>query len=143
MTSTLTLADGVLRGCLDGPLPSMKNGRRLVRRGWAGTPASIKSADALGFMKRVQDAYWIAVAAGTLEPGDVPMTGALRIHAWVYQDGRRRQDVDIELLCDSLQAVGLVADDFDFWDKRARRRIDARWPRVEFEVGRFEEDGRG
>jgi len=143
MTDYLKLRAGTLRGCIGGPLPSMKNGRRIVsiraRGAMNARPLSIKSAAALAFVGKLERAYWEALAGRTIGAADFPLTGRLEIFAICYQretKGPHRKDVDIELLCDALQAAGILADDWDLWTKSARRVIDEN-PRTEFQISRM------
>jgi Holliday junction resolvase RusA-like endonuclease len=138
MNYLLLDASGTLKGCIRSALPSMKNSRRLVTpNAYGGRTISIKSEKAMDFVEKVKDAYWEAVSKRELEPSQVPLTGNLKITATVYQDSMRR-DLDIELLCDSLEDAGLIANDRQFWEKHSYRRIDRTNPRVEFTVERTE-----
>lgn len=135
MTHSLTLKGSVLKGVIEGPLPSMKNGRRIVTRGARGfgRPVSIKSEDALGFFAKVRDAFWVAVAEQTINAGSVPMKGRLVLTATVYYPSLR-SDLDVELLKDSLQAAGLIENDRWIREEHLVAEVDRERPRVEFTV---------
>lgn len=138
---SLTLKNGVLTGCIEGALPSMKNGRRIVRAGRFGRPLSIKSDACTAFIQRMRDAYWVAVSEVALEPSQVPMRGPLAFEMTLFvRNGR--QDLGRDLLWDTLQVLGLIEDDNQFKDERNRIYLDPKRPRVEFEVRGIQGAGR-
>lgn len=134
-------------------LPSKANSRRLVhrpgKRGACGCSCHahlsagficleclkahapiamvIKSEEALEFVETVKQAA-VATSCHLLM-----IEGVLAIDVVVYQDSLRR-DLDIELLCDALQAAKVLKNDRAIWQKRAWRRIDKESPRVEFSL---------
>jgi len=84
----------------------------------------IKSQEALDWFRRLN-----GISVGS-KPA-TPLDGAFVLTAVVYQENLRR-DLDIELLADGLQRVGILKNDRAIWSKLATRRIDRENPRVEF-----------
>lgn len=133
--TTLTLKGNVLKGRIDGKVPSMKNGRRIVYRG-AGQfkrPVSIKAREAIEFFERVRDAYLVAIGEGTLDAAEIPLDGRLVLTATVYYPSMRN-DLDVEILKDSLQATGLIGNDRAIREEHLWAEVDRDRPRVEFTV---------
>lgn len=128
--NSITVLDGQLTGLIEGKLPSMKNGREIVyvkSFGGKRRPISKKSDACIDFFNRIMN---------TPVYGDrlaIPLGGKLQIEATVYYDSLR-QDLDIEALCDALQAADLILNDRLLWKKTSERKIDKERPRVEFKV---------
>lgn len=152
---------GALRGVIHGPLPSKANSRQLfyvnakkqvcpcschVRMraagladlaaiAWCGPCAKThqkraiitKSAEALEFEETMRQAAVLSDVHTLL------LEGEFELKTVVYQDSMRR-DLDVELLCDTLQGSHVIKNDRSLWAKHSWRRLDKENPRVEFQL---------
>lgn len=119
-------------GIIHGPLSNKSNSRQLVNFG--GRPMLIKSKDAREYESQFEAAVWRST--GNVSP--LPPDTKLYLRATVYQENMRR-DLDCELLPDLLQKFNIIKNDRQVWRKEYERRLDKLNPRVEFEVGVWDE----
>lgn len=119
-------------GIIHGPLSNKSNSRQLVYFG--GQARLIKSPDARKYEKVFEAAVWRS--SGRVSP--LPPDTKLYLYATVYQENLRR-DLDCELLPDLLQKSGIIRNDRNVWRKQYERKLDKLNPRVEFEIGVWDE----
>lgn len=106
-----------------GELASAKNSRRLVpRKTKKGKTylASIKSDKAQG---------WLAGAMVQVKRPKIPIGGDVALNATVYY-ASRRPDLDIALLMDFLQSVGVIVNDRQIIEQHIFKKLDKLNPRV-------------
>lgn len=106
-----------------GNLPRKSNNRQLIFDKKTGKPRIIKNKAALAYSKDFADNIPEALK-------DSQFTGDLLIVANIYYSSWR-PDLSDELLCDLLQAVGVVKNDRSFMEKILSKQKDAENPRVE------------
>jgi len=123
---------GTIRGIMHGPLPNKSNSKKIVMVGKPGQkrPLIIKSDEARKYEVQFETACWSCLR----ELGRLPDGAKLYFRAVVFQQNLLR-DLDCELLPDLLQKNNIIANDRAIWRKDYERRIDKENPRVEFEIG--------
>jgi len=109
---------------LTGQPPRKSNSRRIVRTR-EGRPRVIKSENALAWTKAALAQIPAEARAGVGSP-DQP----LAITFWIRY-GTRRPDLSVELILDTLQKAGVIADDRYVFETHAFKEIDAEAPGVE------------
>ena len=112
-----------------GQLPSLKNSRRIMRRGKTGLMV-IKSADAL----RYEQAFIMAIPQKMRVGYDGPVS--VKVRVW-YQS--RRSDLSTELLFDLLQKSGIILNDRQIEHVESFKGLDRENPRVHFTIRKWEE----
>jgi Holliday junction resolvase RusA-like endonuclease len=121
----LSTKDYLFSATVDGSLPSMKNQRRIVLNKATGKPFSIKS-------KKAEDyATSFMYQIGQKCPKK-PITAdlSLRVRVWYPS---KKNDLDIEFLCDLLEKTGIIANDRQIKHKEATHcGVDKVNPRVIF-----------
>ena len=121
--------DYLVTATIDGSLPSLKNQRRIVTNRRTGKPMSIKSQDALDY----------AISFGMQLPAKARIQYAgpvsLRCRVWYPT---RRNDLDIEYLCDLLQYHGVLVNDRQIHHKESWKGLDKERPRIHFTVSKYE-----
>ena len=115
---------------IHGVLASKSNSRRLVY--WRGKSRLIKSASALRWMKDAKMQMPIA-------RGGVLCTLDVRLIAVVYYP-TKRNDLDVGLLMDALEANGIIKNDRQIVEIQARKRWDKEKPRVEVRLEAVDQD---
>ena len=111
---------------IPGAVVSLKNSRRLVRKARTGKPFSIKSADAMRFMRDF-------AAQVPIEYRGLCVGGRnqfLRAVITVYYPSLR-SDLDCGILYDALQLAGVIEDDRWIREKNEYAYVDAKNPRCE------------
>ena len=118
---------------VDGMLPSLKNQRRIVTNRRTGKPISIKSQAAMEyenhFISKVPNKY--------KKNYEGPVS--LRVRVWYPS---KRNDLDVEFLCDLLQKAEIIKNDRQIMHKEAWKGKDADHPRTVFTLYAYE-DGSG
>lgn len=115
---------------IEGSLPSLKNQRRIVTNRRTGKPMSIKSADAMTYAQ----AFDLQLPRKARIAYEGPVS--LRCRVWYPS---RRNDLDIEYLCDLLQQTGVLKNDRQIFHKEAWKAKDKERPRVHFTITAIEE----
>jgi hypothetical protein len=126
MEAILTLADN-LRGRL---LQFYERWCRAFMDLQGKRPLVIKSPEARKYEQQFQD----TCEACASELGRLPDGAKFYFRAVVFQQNLVR-DLDCELLPDLLQKNNLIGNDRAIWRKEYERKIDKENPRVEFEIG--------
>lgn len=152
--SEIWTAEDVVRGCLYGALPNKSNSRTIGRvragarcrargRRRAFRPIIMKDPKALAyehsFCRLVKRARLGAAArlVGATSSSDLD-AGLHLLYLDVHVFGNFKRDLDCELLPDLLQKAGIINNDRALRQKRYRWTFQAKFPRVEFEVGYVE-----
>ena len=117
----------VIRGRIFGSLPSIKNGRRLVRI--RGRVIPIKSEEAIDYVETIQKAVSLSrVKEIPLDCEKMELT----VNVW---PSSMRPDLECELLPDCLQKAGVIKNDRAIWRKVYERvAVDKESPRIEFAI---------
>ena len=114
-----------IRLSIAGQPPRKSNNRRIVRDRRTGRPRVIKSSKAI---------TWTQTAAHQIPPSARQAVGSpdqpLAITFWVRY-ASRRPDLSVELILDTLQAAGVIADDRYVFETHAYKEIDRDNPGVE------------
>ena len=113
-----------IRLTLTGQPPRKSNDRRIVT-GPGGRPRSIKSAKAIAWAKAAQLSIPASARQGVGSP-----TQLLAITFWVRYSSRR-PDLSVELILDTLQHAGVIADDRYVFEFHAFKEIDRENPGVD------------
>lgn len=116
---------------LKGKLYSKSNSRKLVTNWKTKKPMFIKSGGAL---KTTED---YILQAKEQYKGE-PLKGELWLYAKIYYKDRR-PDLDDSLLCDILQAAGVIENDRMIFHKELHKDFDKDNPRVEVRLETMEE----
>lgn len=119
-----------LVGTVQGVLPSMKNGRRIVRNRGTGHPLSIKSQVAIDF----ETIFNLQVK----RPAKAILDEVILTLDIYYPN--QRHDVDGELFCDLLQKRGVLNNDRQIRRKIFTKYLDKLNPRVEWKLEEFNEN---
>lgn len=116
---------------ITGQLFSKSNSRMLIqKRGRTISVKSVKAQKAFSDMVLQLKAQWHGQKA-------IPEPAELCV--WVYYPSRR-QDLDISLLMDALQAAGVVKNDRHIFRIKATKIIDPDFPRMEVTVRPMQEE---
>lgn len=110
---------------LTGQPPRKSNSRRIVRDRRTGKPRSIKSREALAWVKQALIEIPAQARQGVGSPNH-----PLAITFWVRY-ASRRPDLSVELILDTLQEAGVIADDRYVFETHAFKEIDRESPGVE------------
>lgn len=116
---------------ISGSLPSLKNQRRIVTNRRTGKPMSIKSQDALDYA--ISFGMQLPTKARIQYAGPV----SLRCRVWY---GSRRNDLDIEYLCDLLQYHGVLLNDRQIFHKESWKSLSRENPRIHFTLYPYQEE---
>jgi len=122
----------MINGVVKGVLPSMKNSRRIVKNMATGKTMIIKAQNALDY----ETVFMLQV-----RKIPKPILDEVTLYLDIYYPDRRR-DVDGELFCDLLQKRGILNNDRQIRRKVFTKYFDKQNPRVEWQIERFEDDGK-
>ena len=112
-----------------GQLPSLKNSRRIMRRG-RNNLMVIKSVDALAY----EQVFLMAIPKKMRVGYGGPVS--VKVRVW-YQS--KRSDLSTELLFDLLQKSGIILNDRQVHHVESFKGLDRDAPRVHFTVRKWEE----
>jgi Holliday junction resolvase RusA-like endonuclease len=112
-----------------GQLPSLKNSRRIMKRG-RNNLMVIKSVDAMAY----EQTFLMAIPQKMRVGYDGPVS--VKVRVW-YQS--RRSDLSTELLFDLLQKSGIILNDRQIEHVESFKGLDRDAPRVHFTVRKWEE----
>lgn len=125
------MSDYLITKTISGSLPSLKNQRRIVTNRRTGKPFSIKSQVAMTyethFMSKINDKDKIGY--------DGPVS--VRVRIWYPT---KKNDLDIEFLCDLLQRAEIIKNDRQIMHKEAWKGKDKDNPRTIFTVYPYLDD---
>ena len=124
------MPDFLVTATILGSLPSLKNQRRIVTNRRTGKPMSIKSAEAMGYSVLFDKQLPINARIQY----DKPVS--LRCRVWYPT---RRNDLDIEYLCDLLQLYGVLKNDRLIHHKESWKGLDRQYPRLHFTISKWED----
>ena len=122
------LPDIIATATVTGQLPSLKNSRRIMRRGKTGLMV-IKSVDALSY----EQSFLAAIPQRMRIGYDGPVS--VKVRVW-YQS--RRSDLSTELLFDLLQKSGIILNDRQIEHVESFKGLDREYPRVHFTVAKWD-----
>jgi len=108
-----------------GNLPRKSNSRRIFRNRQTGNPILVKSADALQYERDFIRQFPVARRLN--------LSGPVVLTARIFYKSKL-SDLSDELLCDLLQAVGMIQNDRQIVEKHLYRFDDKYDPRVEFKI---------
>ena len=123
------MTDYLVTATISGMLPSLKNQRRIVTNRRTGKPMSIKSQPAMDYAANFS--HQLPKAARINYDGPV----SLRCRVWYPS---RRNDLDIEYLCDLLQQFGVLKNDRSIFHKECWKDKDKDYPRIHFTIKKWE-----
>jgi Holliday junction resolvase RusA-like endonuclease len=114
---------------VSGAPPSMKNQRRILRNNRTGKPFSAKSVDALHY----EQSFSIQVP----HEKRIGYEGPVSVRARIWYPSRR-QDLDMEYLCDLLQRCNVLKNDRQIHHKECWKGLSKEHPRVHLTIAKWE-----